>query len=70
MELSFFEILLYAFAIVFSIAVVVLTFKLIALCDKFDELLKIYRRQAGVREYNGKLHPIDEDGNIINSTKK
>lgn len=66
MELSFFEILLYAFAIVFSIAVVVLTFKLIALCDKFDELLKIYRRQAGVREYNGKLHPIDEDGNIIN----
>lgn len=63
-ELTTFEIFLYAFIGVYGVACVTLTFKLIGLCDKFDEVLMILRKQAGVREHKGKLHPIDEDGNI------
>lgn len=70
-DLTLVEILIYALIIVWSIAVVVLTFKLLALCDKFDELLKIARRQSGVREVNGQLVPINEDGTaILDSEKK
>lgn len=64
-DLTFVEIIVYALILVYSIAVVILTFKLLALCDKFDELIKIVRRQAGVREINGKLMPIDNDGMVI-----
>lgn len=64
-EFSFFEILFYAGAFVYSLAVIVLTFKLMAFCDKFDELLKIVRHQTGVREYKDKIVRCHEDGTII-----
>lgn len=69
-DLTFVEIIVYAFILVYSVAVVILTFKLLALCDKFDELIKIVRRQAGVREINGKLMPIDNDGMVIKENER
>lgn len=68
-QLTFFGILVVAASVVYAIAVIVLVFKLINFCDEFKEVLMIMRRQAGVREYEGKLVPIDEDGNIKNGTK-
>lgn len=69
-DLTFVEIIVYAFILVYSVAVVILTFKLLALCDKFDELIKIVRRQAGVREIDGKLMPIDNDGMVIKENER
>ena len=69
-DLTFLEIIIYAFILVYSVAVVILTFKLLALCDKFDELIKIVRRQAGVREIDGKLMPIDNDGIVIKENER
>lgn len=68
-ELTLAGILVVAAIIFFAIATIVLTFKVINFCDEFKEVLMIMRRQAGVREYKGKLVPIDEDGNIKNGTK-
>lgn len=68
-ELTLAGILVVAAIIFFAIATIVLTFKVINFCDEFKEVLMIMRRQAGVREYEGKLVPIDEDGNIKNGTK-
>lgn len=65
----FFGILVVAASVVYAIAVIVLVFKLINFCDEFKEVQMIMRHQAGVREYKGKLVPIDEDGNIKNGTK-
>lgn len=67
MGLTLFEILLYGFVAIYSISVIALTFRLLNLCNQFNELLMIVRKQAGVRELNGKLHPIDEYGSIIQS---
>ena len=68
-QLTFFGILVVAASVVYAIAVIVLVFKLINFCDEFKEVQMIMRRQAGVREYKGKLVPIDEDGNIENGAK-
>ena len=64
-ELSFLEIIIYAFIIVYGIATIVLTFKLLAFCDKFDEFIKIVRYKARVKEVFGKIVPINEDGTVI-----
>jgi hypothetical protein len=68
-ELTMAGIILVAACVLYFVASFILIFKLLGICSDFQELLMIMRRQAGVREYKGKLVPIDEDGNIKNGTK-